>query len=372
MNLGAVMMRRKKEVAEDVVVVCGLIGVQFVYAGNAIMMSYVMSLGLNPLSLIVFSTFATFLILSPISILFERKQWPSKFTLKLLIQLVLISFSGVTLFQALLLNGLKLTSPAMATAMPNLAPALIFAIAWAFRLEKVDIGCLYSKVKIVGTLICVVGAIMMSLLQSTNSTVVAAAPSAVADLTSSSGVLQGEGADIFDKEKITGCLYLIAAVFVLSCNIVLQAHTLGDFPAPISLCAVTSIIGVVITAAVEFGQEHKFETGWPLIGVADLIGYSLLAGTVSGVCVSFNGWAMRKRGPVLVSMFSPISTVISAFLSAITLGEFVSLGSLAGMFLMFTGLYFVLWAKGKEGYIPVDAAINDDDPQYEARKPLLC
>lgn len=36
----------------------------------------------------------------------------------------------VTLFQALFLKGIKLTSPAVATAMPNLAPGLIFIIAW--------------------------------------------------------------------------------------------------------------------------------------------------------------------------------------------------------------------------------------------------
>jgi hypothetical protein len=39
----------------------------------------------------------------------------------------------VTLFQSLFLKGIKLTSPAMATAMPNLAPGLIFIIAWTLR-----------------------------------------------------------------------------------------------------------------------------------------------------------------------------------------------------------------------------------------------
>jgi hypothetical protein len=39
----------------------------------------------------------------------------------------------VTLFQSLFLKGIKLTSPAMATAMPNLAPGIIFIIAWTLR-----------------------------------------------------------------------------------------------------------------------------------------------------------------------------------------------------------------------------------------------
>lgn len=42
--------------------------------------------------------------------------------------------------------------------------------------------------------------------------------------------------------------------------------------------------------------------------------------------------------------------------------------SLGGMVLMFTGLYFFLWAKGKEGY-----SINEDDfeNEFDVGKPLL-
>lgn len=42
--------------------------------------------------------------------------------------------------------------------------------------------------------------------------------------------------------------------------------------------------------------------------------------------MSFNGWAMKKRGPVLVSMFSPVGTVCSVVLSLVTLGESVTVG----------------------------------------------
>ncbi|CAK9173226.1 unnamed protein product [Ilex paraguariensis] len=351
----------KREVVEDLAIISGLIGVQFVYAGNTVVLSYLMSIGIQPSSLIILSTFSTFLVLSPLSFLLERSKWPKKFCLKLWIKLVLISFGGVTLFQNLFLKGINLTSPAMATAMPNLAPGFIFVIAWAFRLEKVNLNCMYSKAKIMGTLLCVIGALTMSIMQSTmdNHTAKEAElslPSPPAD-------------NIFDKQKIIGCMYLIAAVSVLSSNVVLQASTLIDFPAPISLCAITSLIGVVITGLVQLIQDHKLETGWPLLSARDLLGFSLLAGTISGVCISFNGWAMERRGPVMVSMFSPIGTVISVILSVITLGESITIGSLAGMFLMFSGLYLVLWAKGKEGF-----SIPDDNPmerEYEASKPLL-
>ncbi|KAL9242785.1 hypothetical protein vseg_016751 [Gypsophila vaccaria] len=356
---------KKKKVVEDVIIIGGSIGVQFVFAGNSVLQSYMLSLGINPFSLVIFSTFATFLVLSPISFIFERKQWPKEFSWKLLIQLVLISFSGVTLFQSLFLQGIKLTSPAMATAMPNLAPGLIFLIAWACRLEQVKLSCIYSRVKIVGTILCVIGAVTMSIFQGTNTPAIATATTT----TSTSPVAANSPPYVvIDIQRIAGCLYLMGAVFVLSSNVVLQAQTLGDFPAPMTLCAITSVIGVVITIIVQLLQEHQINTSWPLVSFNDLIRYSLLAGTISGVCVSFNGWAMKKRGPVIVSMFNPISAVISAILSAITLQETISLGSLAGMCIMFIGLYFFLWAKGKEGFQTLAEEILDHS---ETKKPLL-
>ncbi|KAJ6427244.1 hypothetical protein OIU84_022778 [Salix udensis] len=345
---------RKKQILEDFVIIGGLVLVQFVYAGNSILLSYLMSLGLEPLTIVIFSTFATFLIISPAAIYFERSRLPKEFSLKLLIRLVLISFGGVTLFQSLFLKGIKLTSPAMATAMPNLAPGIIFIIAWTLRLEKVTLSCVYSKVKIGGTLLCVIGALLMSLMNSTESAKKFSSNRPAANM-------------FFDVHKIVGCLYLMAAVFVLASNVVLQATTLVDFPAPMSLCAITSLIGVVITAAVQLIQNHKLDIGWPLVRLEDLICYSIVGGAIGGVCVSFNGWAMKKRGPVLVSVFSPIATVISVVFSVITIGDRINLGSFAGMFLMFSGLYFVLWAKNKEGH-PYDDHLESE---FDLQKPLL-
>ena len=39
----------------------------------------------------------------------------------------------VTLFQALMLHGMKKTTPAIASAMPNLAPGFIFVVAGCLR-----------------------------------------------------------------------------------------------------------------------------------------------------------------------------------------------------------------------------------------------
>lgn len=151
-------------------------------------------------------------------------------------------------------------------------------------------SCVYSKVKIVGTLLCVAGALAMSLMHSAGKNE-AKFTSAQVDF-------------VFDKEKIIGCLYLMAAVFVLSSNIVLQvcfvkarkiycllcsdswrliysgnlgqAVTLGHFPAPMSLCAITSLIGAFTTAAVQLFEDHKLMFSLPLVSFGNLVGFSVL------------------------------------------------------------------------------------------------
>jgi len=57
---------------EDVVVIGGLIGVQFVYAGNAMLLKYLMSLGLQSFTIVIYTSFATFLLLLPFVLYFER------------------------------------------------------------------------------------------------------------------------------------------------------------------------------------------------------------------------------------------------------------------------------------------------------------
>ncbi|RDX90455.1 WAT1-related protein, partial [Mucuna pruriens] len=345
-------------VMEDVAIIGGLIGVQFIYAGNAVLMSYSMALGFSSLTIIILTSLATFLFLFPIAFSFERRKWPKHLSHKLIAEILFLSFGGLV-FQYLFLKGINLTSPAMGTAMPNLAPGLIFIIAWISGLEKVNLSNMHSKVKILGTLLCVLGALTMSIMQSISAPATEKNATLLFPLTSSGS--------FFDTHKIMGCLYLVIAVLILSSNVVLQAFALGDLPAPMSLGAITSLLGAFMTAIVQLLENRKQKTDWVLVRSANLVGYFILAGAVSGICIGFNGWALKKRGPVFVSMFSPIGTVCSVIFSVVTLGDTVSIGSLAGMFLMFTGLYLVLWTKGKEGHANGDGL----ESEFDAERPLL-
>ncbi|KAK3434608.1 hypothetical protein EUGRSUZ_D02084 [Eucalyptus grandis] len=305
---------KRKEAVEALVVIGGLIGIQFLYATTTVMVSYLTSLGLDPLTFVCYSSFATFLVLSPIAFAFERSLWPNKLSLRLMVQLVLISFTGM---------------------------------------EKVKLSCLYSKVKILGTVVCVSGAIALSLCSAAKGGPRSSPLSNV----------------IFDQQMIIGCLYLIAAVLGLSINSILQEVALADVPAPISMAAIMSLVGSIMAAAVQLFEDHKLDNGRPFLSFSMLVAFSFLGGGMIGSCLGFTAWAIKKRGAVLQSMFSPIATVCSVVYSAIRLGDTINVPSLASMVLIITGLYIVLWAKRKEGYHPNEGDCLESG--LDAEKPLL-
>nr|DAD47782.1 TPA_asm: hypothetical protein HUJ06_017719 [Nelumbo nucifera] len=294
---------------EEVVIVVGLIIVQIFYSVYSVAVARLLSIGFSPLFLTICGTLATSVVLFPLSICFER----------------------VTLFQVFMLIGVKMTSPAIASAMPNLAPGLIFIIACCLGFERINPKCIYSKIKIIGTVVCITGAVIMSVLYGPG------VSKAIPDTTAKSPTL--------------------------------KAAALGDFPAPMSVSAITSFIGGILTLVVQLIEDHRIDTSWQLVSALQIIEYSLLLGVFSGLCTSFSAWAVKKRGPVFVSMFNPIGTVSSVTLSAITLGDYITLGSLIGMLIMFTGLYFVLWAKKNEGYIVEEDVLKLK--QCDSARPLL-
>lgn len=55
-----------------------------------------------------------------------------------------------------------------------------------------------------------------------------------------------------------------------------QAFTLGDFAAPMSLSAITSLLGALMTLIAQLLEAHSFDIGWPLISFGNLLSYSFL------------------------------------------------------------------------------------------------
>ncbi|KAK8934948.1 WAT1-related protein [Platanthera zijinensis] len=343
---------------ENFLIIAGLLLVQGVYGFYTIFLSRILAMGLSPLFMIVAGGFLGAVFLLPFAVILERKKWPKRITLAMVVQFVAIALGGVTMFQGLLLMGIKRTTPAIASAMPNLVPGFVFIIAAFFRLEKFSFWCKYSQTKVIGTIVCLGGALAMSMLQT---------PTA-----SKSLFFLGESVnDSTYKDWLFGCFYLLAAIIIVSFVMVLQATTMVGFPAPFTLCVITSLLGSILTGILQILIEGKLDVGSSNLSLFLII--LVISGTmVSSTCVVYQTWCVSKKGPLLVSIFSPIQTLSATSLSMILFRQSVSLGSSIGMLLMVTGLYVVLWAKRKEDFVVVKGNTSTvQNVQNDIEKPLL-
>ncbi|KAB2003578.1 hypothetical protein ES319_D11G141600v1 [Gossypium barbadense] len=72
----------------------------------------------------------------------------------------------------------------------------------------------------------------------------------------------------------------------------------------------------------------------------------------SGLVIFIQLWCMKEKGPVFVSMFNPLQTLIVAVLAYFVFGEKLYTGSILGGVTVIIGLYLLLWGKEKdESYI---------------------
>uniref|UniRef100_R7WFY5 WAT1-related protein n=1 Tax=Aegilops tauschii TaxID=37682 RepID=R7WFY5_AEGTA len=87
---------------------------------------------------------------------------------------------------------------------------------------------------------------------------------------------------------------------------------------------------------------------WRLSSGVRLLAVLYTGVVASGVMLVVLSWCVKWRGPLFASVFNPMMLVVVAVLSSLLLGEELHLGSVLGAVLIVTGLYSVLWGKGRE------------------------
>ncbi|KAJ4823004.1 hypothetical protein Tsubulata_000377 [Turnera subulata] len=69
---------------------------------------------------------------------------------------------------------------------------------------------------------------------------------------------------------------------------------------------------------------------------------------ISGLAYGIQVWVIEKGGPVFVSGYLPLQTMLVAVMASVALGEEFYLGGIIGAVLIIVGLYLVIWGKSKE------------------------
>ncbi|KAK4425065.1 WAT1-related protein [Sesamum alatum] len=118
-----------------------MIACQFMYAAVILIGKKALSQDMSSMAFVVYRQCVAFLLLAP------------------------FVFTSVTLFQNLYFEGLNLASSSAASAMNNLVPSITLITAYTIGLEKLNLPSVRSVAKIIGTVLCVSGAVAIALLK---------------------------------------------------------------------------------------------------------------------------------------------------------------------------------------------------------------
>ncbi|XP_057740545.1 WAT1-related protein At1g68170-like [Arachis stenosperma] len=286
--------------------------------------------------------FATAFI-APLAYILERKT-RTKMTWTILFQSFLCGLFGGALPQNLQMEALALTSVTFATAISNLVPAITFILSLSFGMERLNLKKAAGKAKIIGTMTGIGGAMLMTFYRGVE----------VKMLSFHINLFnQRNGGGAVHSSRGGGGLFLLGAVSSFSSNasyalwLIIQAKMSRAYPYPYSSTALMCVMGAILSVTFTFCVERDL-TQWKLGWNVRLLTVAYAGIVVSGVMVAVISWCVRMRGPLFVSVFSPLMLVVVAFAGSTILDEKLYLGSIIGSLLIVCGLYLVLWGKSKE------------------------
>ncbi|KAG4917325.1 hypothetical protein JHK82_054804 [Glycine max] len=248
-------------------------------------------------------------------------------------------YERVTLTQCLYLIGLEYTSATFACAFLNMVPVFTFIMALPLGIEKVNMKNLSAKAKVLGTFVCIGGALMLILYKGVP--LIKQQPEHLAD----KGTITSPASKL--KKWIIGSLLLTAGCLLWSSWFLMQARISKKYPCQYSSTAILSSFAAIQSAILTLVIDRS-NAKWILKGKLEImtVVYAGLVG--SGLCYVAMSWCVKQRGPVFTSAFTPLLQMFVAVLDFSILHEEIYLGSIAGSVLVISGTYILLWGKSKE------------------------
>ncbi|CAM6099457.1 unnamed protein product [Calypogeia fissa] len=339
---------------------------QLGFAGHQVLSRVALTSGLSQFVYAIYRNGIALVLMGPFAYAFEKKDRPPM-TPRLLFRFFVLGLTGIVGSQQLFLAGLIYTSATFAATIQNAVPVITFLMALMLGLEKVRFRRLDGQAKVLGTVVCVAGALLMSiwkgpaLIKGWNEEDPGQDDVRVKALLGE--VLGSHALRLgIDQWRLGGILLLINCVS-WAAYLIMQAPLLKVCPTPLTITAYTYFFG-----SLQVGVIMLIFTGgridWSLSWGPQILSV-LYAGVISsGINFSLQSWAIQRGGPLLVSLYTPVQTIIVAVLSVVLLGDSLYLGSTIGGIGAVAGLYLVTWGQvehRKRDAIEAAALANGDE-----------
>ncbi|KAJ9552307.1 hypothetical protein OSB04_016352 [Centaurea solstitialis] len=325
---------KKKKKMQRVKATMMMIAAQLAMAGTTIFYKLAVNDGMHITILITYRYIFASIIIFPLALYLERNKRP-KLTWKILIQAFVCAIVGIPLVQITYVESLVLTSATYATAFTNLTPPITFIIGLLFGLEKLEIGTLGGKAKVIGTLVGVTGAMVLTFYKGHQLNI----------WSTHFNVLNNGGhvAETHHHHHTIGSLLALASSLCVALNLTLQGRMSAVYPCHYSstfiILSLGSIQSLVISLCVERSWS-QWKLGWNIRLLA-----VFFMGIGSALTILFITTSIHLQGPLFVSNFSPLSLVFVAIVGSLLLDENLHVGSVLGAVIIIIGLYVILWGK---------------------------
>ncbi|KAL7213973.1 hypothetical protein ACSBR1_026408 [Camellia fascicularis] len=283
---------------------------------------------------------------APFALFFERGKG-KKLSWLVCFWLFMNALTGISITMVFFYYGLRDTTASYAVNFLNLVPIVTFLFSIIAGIEKLQFGTKGGKVTVVGAILCVAGALTISLYKGKAFYIRHHA-------THHHVVIQKA------KPNWTrGTLFLVSSCISCATWFLVQVKLCRLFPYKYWTTMLTCIIATMQATVVGLCMDRS-KTSWWLGWNLQLITiiYSGALATAASFCII--SWTVANKGPTYASMFNPLSLIFVAISEALFLGEAITVGSLVGMFVIIVGLYSFLWGKRKESKVAAtEASISE-------------
>ncbi|GMJ13183.1 Usually multiple acids move in and out Transporters 42 [Hibiscus trionum] len=315
-----------------------MVATEFLEVGLNTVNKAAMNKGLSNFVLVFYSNLLGIFMLAPCILIFYRKRSPPVLTWSTVCKIFLLgvlSYGG----QLCTYIGLGYGSPTLASAMADLTPAFTFIFSIISRMEKLDLGIRSSQAKSLGTLVSITGAFVVTLykgLPLTNNT-------------------------LLHSNWIVGGFFLASHSVIFAIILNVQTWIIRGYPAEMLVTLMCSSIVALLSSIISVMVE-KDPNAWRVGMNMELIAFVYTAAFAVAFRSVVHKWALRKKGPIYVSMFKPLEMVIALAMGITFLGDKLYIGSLLGAAIIAIGFYAVIWGQAQEEKLVHHTESSNKDP----------
>ncbi|TXG59740.1 hypothetical protein EZV62_014313 [Acer yangbiense] len=285
---------------------------QFGYAVNHVVMRAALNMGVSKLVFPLYRNIVALIALAPFAYFLEKKDRPA-ITCSFLVQFFLLGLLGI---------------------------------------EQVHLTRKDGIAKVLGTFVSVAGASVITLYKGP----IIYSPNPPSQQSHLSTLGDAEG-----KSWTLGCICLIGHCLFWSSWIVLQSPLLKKYPARLSVVSYSCCFSVMQFSAIAAYFERdsrawQVHSSWELLTIL----YSGLVASAMAFAIQI--WVIDRGGPVFVSAYLPVQTMLVAVMATVALGEEFYLGGIIGALLIISGLYLVVLGKNEESkYSAAISSVSDEN-----------